>query len=160
MRTFEIGLVLPAEESWVDGATPRWTDIRDFALRAETLGFDTVWVPDELLWRPAGGRVTGWWEGVALTGAVAATTSRIKVGTWVMSALHRNPGITAKAVETLDEVSGGRFVFAPGSGVARARGPEVFQFQANWVNFGRTKEVLKRESGPLPGRCRAVCAVL
>jgi alkanesulfonate monooxygenase SsuD/methylene tetrahydromethanopterin reductase-like flavin-dependent oxidoreductase (luciferase family) len=51
-----------------------------------------------------------------MTGAVAAATSRVKVGTWIMSALHRNPGLTAKAVETLDEISGGRFVFGLGSG--------------------------------------------
>ena len=33
---------------------------------------------------------------------------------------------------------------------------EVFQFQANWVNFGRTEELLKRELSPLPGQCRAI----
>ena len=43
-------------------------------------------------------------------------TSRAKVGTWVMSALHRNPGIIAKTAETLDEISGGRFVFGLGAG--------------------------------------------
>jgi alkanesulfonate monooxygenase SsuD/methylene tetrahydromethanopterin reductase-like flavin-dependent oxidoreductase (luciferase family) len=53
-----------------------------------------------------------------MTGAVAAATSRVKVGTWVLSALHRNPGITAKVVETLDEISGGRLVFGLGSGHA------------------------------------------
>ena len=57
-----------------------------------------------------------------MAGAVAAVTSRIKVGTWVLSALHRNAGITAKAVETLDEISGGRFVLGLGAGHAgRAR---------------------------------------
>jgi alkanesulfonate monooxygenase SsuD/methylene tetrahydromethanopterin reductase-like flavin-dependent oxidoreductase (luciferase family) len=114
----ELGIVLPMEESWTDGATPRWVEIRDLALRAEEIGFDTVWIPDELLWRPADGGVRGWWECVAMSGAVAAATSRVKVGTWILSALHRNPGITAKAVETLDEISGGRFVFGLGSGHA------------------------------------------
>lgn len=28
MRTLEIGLVLPMEESWTDGATPRWVGVR------------------------------------------------------------------------------------------------------------------------------------
>jgi len=118
MRNLEIGLVLPMEESWTDGATPRWVDIRELALRAEAIGFDTVWVPDELLWRSSDGALRGWWECVAMAGAIAAATSRIKVGTWILSALHRNPGITAKAVETLDEISGGRFVFGLGSGHA------------------------------------------
>src|SRR6266516_3866258 len=36
------------EESWTDGATARWTEIRDLAVRAEEIGFETVWIPDEL----------------------------------------------------------------------------------------------------------------
>jgi alkanesulfonate monooxygenase SsuD/methylene tetrahydromethanopterin reductase-like flavin-dependent oxidoreductase (luciferase family) len=118
MRPFEVGLVLPMGDSFVDGTTARWVDIRDLAVRAEEIGFDIVWTADELLWRPAEGRPQGWWEGVAMTGAVAAATSRVKVGTWILSALHRNPAITAKAVETIDEISGGRFVFGLGSGHA------------------------------------------
>jgi alkanesulfonate monooxygenase SsuD/methylene tetrahydromethanopterin reductase-like flavin-dependent oxidoreductase (luciferase family) len=118
MRSIELGLVLPMEESWTDGSTPRWVEIRELATRAEAMGFDTVWIPDELLWRQPDGQIHGWWECVAMAGAVAAATSRVKVGTWVMSALHRNPGITAKAVETIDEISGGRFVFGLGSGHA------------------------------------------
>lgn len=51
-----------------------------------------------------------------MAGAVAASTSKIKVGTWVLSALHRNPGIIAKTAETLDEISGGRFIFGLGAG--------------------------------------------
>lgn len=125
MRPFEIGLVLPMGDTFVDGSTARWVDIRDLALRAEELGFDAVWTADELLWRSPDGKPQGWWEGVAMTGAVAAATSRLKVGTWVLSALHRNPGITAKAVETIDEISGGRFVFGLGSGHA---GPQAHAF--------------------------------
>jgi len=141
MRALEIGIVLPAEESWVDGATPRWPEIRDIATRAEALGFDAVWVPDELLWRPADGRLIGWWEGVSLTGAVAAATARIKVGTWVLSALHRNPGITAKAAETLDEISGGRFVFGLGSGHAGGQA-HAFGLPEDHV-FGRFEEAVE-----------------
>src|SRR6185295_10723207 len=118
MRPVEIGLVLPMGDTFVDGSTARWADIRDLALRGEELKFDTVWTADELLWRPADGKPQGWWEGVAMTAALAAATSRVKVGPWVFSALHRNPGITAKAVETIDEISGGRFVFGLGSGHA------------------------------------------
>jgi alkanesulfonate monooxygenase SsuD/methylene tetrahydromethanopterin reductase-like flavin-dependent oxidoreductase (luciferase family) len=116
VRSIELGLVLPMEESWTDGSTPRWVEIRELATRAEAIGFDTVWIPDELLWRPPDGQVRGWWECVAMAGAVAAATSRVKVRTWIMSGLHRNPGLTAKAVETLDEISAGRFVFGLGSG--------------------------------------------
>jgi alkanesulfonate monooxygenase SsuD/methylene tetrahydromethanopterin reductase-like flavin-dependent oxidoreductase (luciferase family) len=141
MRSLEIGLVLPMEESWTDGATPRWVEIRRLAIRAEEIGFDTVWIPDELLWRPPDGQVRGWWECVAMAGAIAASTSRIKVGTWILSALHRNPGITAKAVETLDEISAGRFVFGLGSGHA-GRQARAFGLPEDHV-IGRFEEAIE-----------------
>ncbi len=141
MRSIELGLVLPMEEAWTDGSTPRWVEIRELAIRAEAMGFDTVWIPDELLWRPAEGQTRGWWECVAMTGAVAAATSRVKVGTWVLSALHRNPGITAKAVETLDEISGGRFVLGLGSGHA-GRQAHAFGLPEDHV-IGRFEEAVE-----------------
>ena len=158
MRPFEIGLVLPMGDTFVDGATARWVDIRDLALRAEELGFDTVWTADELLWRPPDGKPQGWWEGVAMTGAVAAATSRVKVGTWILSALHRNPGITAKAVETLDEISGGRFVFGLGSGHAGRQAHAWFSGSPRSladVALDRIATV----SGPLEGRLILVVGV-
>jgi alkanesulfonate monooxygenase SsuD/methylene tetrahydromethanopterin reductase-like flavin-dependent oxidoreductase (luciferase family) len=141
MRAFEVGLALPMGDSFVDGSAVRWSAIRDLALRAEAIGFDTVWTADELLWRPKDGRAQGWWEGVAMTGAVAAATSRIKVGTWVLSALHRNPGITAKVAETLDEISDGRFVFGLGSGHA-GRQAHAFGLPEDHV-FGRFEEAIE-----------------
>ncbi len=141
MRHLEIGLVLPMGESFVDGSTARWVEIRDLAVHAEAIGFDTVWVADELLWRPPDGEAQGWWECVAMAGAVAAATSRVKVGTWVLSALHRNPGITAKAVETIDEISGGRFVLGLGSGHA-GRQAHAFGLPEDHV-FGRFEEAVE-----------------
>ena len=141
MRPFEVGLVLPMGESFVDGSTTRWVAIRDLAVRAEQIGFDTVWTVDELLWRPPDEDAHGWWECVAMTGAVAAVTSRVKVGTWILSALHRNPGITAKAVETLDEISGGRFVFGLGSGHSGRQG-HTFGLPEDKV-FSRFEEALE-----------------
>jgi alkanesulfonate monooxygenase SsuD/methylene tetrahydromethanopterin reductase-like flavin-dependent oxidoreductase (luciferase family) len=175
MRPIEIGLVLPMGDTFVDGSTARWVDIRDLALRAEELGFDTVWTADELLWRPAEGKPQGWWEGVAMTAAVAAATSRVKVGTWILSALHRNPGITAKAVETIDEVSGGRFVFGLGSGHAGRQAhafglpedhvysrfeealsiivPLLRQGRADFEGtFHAARDLEQRPRGPRPGR--------
>lgn len=141
MRHLELGLVLPMGESFVDGSTARWSDIRELAIRAEQIGFDTVWTADELLWRPSGGPAQGWWECVAMTGALAAATSRVKVGTWVLSALHRNAGITAKAVETLDEISGGRVLFGLGSGHAGGQA-HAFGLPEDHV-FGRFEEAVE-----------------
>src|SRR4029079_6807853 len=175
MRPIEIGLVLPMGDTFVDGSTARWADIRALALRAEEVGFDTVWTADELLWQPTDGKVQGWWEGVAITAAIAEATSRVKVGTWILSALHRNPGITAKAVETIDEISGGRFVFGLGSGHAGAQAhafglpedhvhsrfaealevilPLLRQGRADFQGtFHAARSLQQRPVGPRPGR--------
>src|SRR6185503_17087155 len=141
MRSLEIGLVLPMGDSFVDGTTVRWAAIRDLAVRAEAIGFDAVWTADELLWRPEGGSKQGWWECLAMTGAVAAATSKVKVGTWILSALHHNPGILAKAAETLDEIIGGRFVFGLGAGHAGRQGRAFGLPEDRTV--GRFEEALK-----------------
>jgi alkanesulfonate monooxygenase SsuD/methylene tetrahydromethanopterin reductase-like flavin-dependent oxidoreductase (luciferase family) len=116
MRSFPIGVMLPLNQQGPERTTARWTELRAMALRAEELGFDTVWTPDELLWLHEDAPPQGVWEGVAMAGAVAAVTSTVTVGTWVLSALHRNAGITAKVAETLDEIAGGRFIFGLGAG--------------------------------------------
>lgn len=115
------------------GVKPRWSDIQRQARLAEQVGFDTAWLADELQWESdAWDGPVGFWECVALAGAVAASTESINVGTWVLSALHRNPGLTARVSETLNEISGGRFVFGFGSGHAGRQG-EAFGFPPNYT---------------------------
>jgi alkanesulfonate monooxygenase SsuD/methylene tetrahydromethanopterin reductase-like flavin-dependent oxidoreductase (luciferase family) len=117
VERFELGAVMPLMQNGPDRFVPGWASLREQARSAEEIGFDTIWTPDELLWRgDDDGPPHGVWEGIAMAGAVAAVTSEAKVGTWVMSALHRNPAIIAKAAETLDEISGGRFTFGLGAG--------------------------------------------
>jgi alkanesulfonate monooxygenase SsuD/methylene tetrahydromethanopterin reductase-like flavin-dependent oxidoreductase (luciferase family) len=142
LRDFEIGIVMPLAQFGADRTTPRWTDIRRMATRAEELGFDTIWTPDELLWRTPDAAQQGIWDGVSMAGAVAAVTSRAKVGTWVLSALHRNPGIIAKTAETLDEISGGRFVFGLGAGHEWPGQAHAFGLPENKI-FARFEEALE-----------------
>lgn len=52
---------------------------------------------------------------VALT-AAAAATERLRVGTGICLVAQRDPIVTAKAVATLDQISGGRFLFGVGAG--------------------------------------------
>jgi alkanesulfonate monooxygenase SsuD/methylene tetrahydromethanopterin reductase-like flavin-dependent oxidoreductase (luciferase family) len=116
MGRFELGVVMPNMQFGPDRTTAHWPEIKALAGRAEDIGFDTIWIADELLWRMEDGAPRGCWDGISLAGAVAAATSKAKVGTWVLSALHRNPAIIAKTAETLDDISGGRFVFGLGAG--------------------------------------------
>jgi probable F420-dependent oxidoreductase len=48
--------------------------------------------------------------------AAAAVTERLKLGTGVCLVIERDPIVTAKEVATLDQVSGGRFLFGVGAG--------------------------------------------
>jgi alkanesulfonate monooxygenase SsuD/methylene tetrahydromethanopterin reductase-like flavin-dependent oxidoreductase (luciferase family) len=142
MRPLKVGLVLPLLEDPQTGDKVPWATIRRQALLAEEIGFDSVLVPDELLWHQAewpGPR--GFWECVSMTAAVAAATSRIEVGTWVLSSLHRNPGLTAKVAETIDEISGGRFLLGLGSGHAGKQG-EAFGYPLDRT-IGRYEEALQ-----------------
>jgi probable F420-dependent oxidoreductase len=49
-------------------------------------------------------------------GAVAAATSRLRLGTGICLVIERDPITTAKEVATLDRLSGGRFLFGIGGG--------------------------------------------
>ena len=141
-QRFQLGLVLPMFQHGPERTTPRWTVIRDMAVRAEKAGFDTIWTTDELLWRTSDGPPQGYWEGVSMAGAVAAVTTRAQVGSWVMSALHRNPAIIAKAAETLDEISGGRFIFGLGAGHAWPGQATAFGLPERDI-FARFEEALE-----------------
>ena len=137
-----LGLVIITGQVGPERVTLRWTDIRVLALRAEEIGFDTVWAPDELLWRPAGRPQFGVWDVVSMLGALAAVTSRVEIGSWVISALHRNPGITAKVAETIDEISGGRFIFGLGAGHAWPGQAQAFGLPEDHI-YARFEEALE-----------------
>lgn len=140
--TVKFGLVPTAFESPEDGSKPTWDNIRLQAVAAEELGFDIVWAPDEMLWRvPDWHGPSGWWECVALTGALAAATTRIQIGTWVLSALHRNPGLSVRVAHTLDEISAGRFVLGLGAGHAGDQG-KTFGYPLD-KTVGRYEEALE-----------------
>lgn len=142
MGRFEIGVVLGTWRSSQDPAAVPWSEIRNLAIRAEEAGFDTVWSPDELLGRLVkDGRRYGFWDGIAMPAALAAATTRIGIGTWVMSALHRNPGISAKAAETIDEISGGRFILGLGAGHAGS-GAHAFGLPEDHI-YERFEEALE-----------------
>lgn len=142
-RVIEVGVVLPVQQLGPERTTRRWLEIQEMALLAEELGFDTVWIPDELLWQSGEGREpSGFWDGVSLAGAVAAVTSTVAVGTWVLSALHRNAGIIAKTAETLDEISGGRFIFGLGAGHEWPGQARAFGLPETQI-FDRYEEALK-----------------
>jgi F420-dependent oxidoreductase-like protein len=79
------------------------------AQAAERAGFDAVSLMDHLHQiRPYMSRDDPILETYVLLGALAARTSRIRLGTLVTAVTYRNPALLAKMVTTLDVVSNGR----------------------------------------------------
>jgi probable F420-dependent oxidoreductase len=115
-RPLKVGLGLPDSEGLLDGATARWTDLLAIARQAEESGFDSVWVQDHLLFRFPGQEAEGPWESFSLLAALAAATTRVELGTLVTCTSFRNPALTAKIVDTIDEISGGRLILGLGAG--------------------------------------------
>ncbi len=115
-RPFEIGLFVPHFERPWNGTTIGWSQIRDVATTAETVGFDSVWLPDHLLFRFPNVHPQGAWDVWSLMPALAAVTSRVKIAPLVACASFRNPALIAKMADTIDEISGGRFILGLGAG--------------------------------------------
>lgn len=117
-RPLKIGIMLPESEREMGGATARWSDFYAMGQAIEELGFDSLWFADHLLMQMPGYEVQGAWEAMSVLSAFAATTKRITIAPFVASTAYRNPALTAKIAETIDEISGGRFILGLGSGWA------------------------------------------
>lgn len=111
-RPLKVGIQLP-EIEW----EARWTDLRAMAVRAEELGFDSIWYGDHLLYRRAGDdRARGPWECWSVLAGLAAVTSRVSIGPLVAATAFHAPAMLAKKAATVDEISGGRLTLGLGAG--------------------------------------------
>jgi len=99
----------------VEGDAEKWNVAVDVALRAEQLGFHSIWVYDHFhnVPRPAHEAVFECWTTMA---AISQRTSRIRLGQMVGCNSYRNPGLLAKITSTLDVISGGRLEWGIGAG--------------------------------------------
>ena len=110
-RPIRVGIQLPEVEREV-----RWPEYLAMAKAAEDVGFDTLWLGDHLLYRYADGSTRGPWEVWTTLSALAASTSRIRLGPLVAATAFHAPPMLAKLAATVDEVSGGRLILGLGAG--------------------------------------------
>jgi len=104
----------------------------DAVLEAERLGFESCWLPehlvltDDMTGSPHPGQdhppippTTPVFDAFAMLAYLAARTSRIRLGTNVYLMGLRHPFVAARAVQTLDIISGGRAEIGIGAGWLR-----------------------------------------
>src|ERR1700688_1074409 len=102
----KLGYLLPTREQIMEGR-PEASRLLALAQRAETLGFDSIWVGDSLLARPRHDPLT-------LLAGVAGRVPRIELGTAVLLPALRNPVLLAHQVATLDQIAEGRLILGVG----------------------------------------------
>jgi len=103
------GIAIPQTSSPVDGRL-----IRRSIERAEELGYESVWVQEQII------SDSPILEPVTLLAYAAALTSKVRLGTAVLLTVIRNPVQLAKSLASLDQLSRGRLTVGVGIG-----GPHV-----------------------------------
>jgi alkanesulfonate monooxygenase SsuD/methylene tetrahydromethanopterin reductase-like flavin-dependent oxidoreductase (luciferase family) len=86
------------------------------AQEADALGFDDLWVADHLMLGKDNAILEGW----TTLAALAGSTTRARLGMIHQAHFFRNPALAAKMGATLDQISGGRFIFFADPAFGRA----------------------------------------
>ena len=97
------------------GGAPDPGRFRELAVRAEELGYDSIWAGDHISYRNPILDIV-----VALS-TFAAATERITIGAGIVLLPLRHPSVVAKEFASLDHVSGGRVILGIGVGGESAK---------------------------------------
>jgi probable F420-dependent oxidoreductase len=149
------GLALPQYDFSLPGIPGiGWPSVREWARRAEELGFHSVWLSDHLFLDiaryGATERKQGAMECLATLAALASATERVRLGTLVVCNDLRLPTVLAKTATAIDLVSDGRLELGMGAGwyedEYRAAG---VPFEPPGVRIARLAEALQIVTGLL-----------
>ena len=153
----------------------------------EDRGFESLWVPEhthipssrKTAYPAGGGLIRPYYDIMdpfLVLNAAATVTTTLKIGTGIALVVQRDPIVTAKLVSSIDQLSGGRFLFGVGNGwnqdeienhgtefksrhkLARERieamkaiwGQEEPEYHGEFVNFDKMKQWPKPRQTPHP----------
>ena len=147
--------------TWEGGPTALRERLADVARLADQAGFDRISVMDHV-WQIGhlGPPEHEMLEAYTTLGYLAGKTERVKLLTVVTAVVYRDPGLLAKAVTTLDVLSGGRAMLGIGAAwnEDEARGLGLF-FPSTAERFERLEEALQicqqmwsEDDGPYDGK--------
>ena len=142
------GLTLPHYGFSLPTGEIAFTDAAGWARRAETLGFDSVWVSDHFFYSfaryGADPSPIASLEPLATLAGVAAVTDRVRLGTLVLCAAFRHPALLARAATSIDLLSGGRLDLGLGAGwMAEEFEAFGFRFGSAGERFGILEETVE-----------------
>jgi alkanesulfonate monooxygenase SsuD/methylene tetrahydromethanopterin reductase-like flavin-dependent oxidoreductase (luciferase family) len=120
-----------------DGNQPTKEQIISLAQYAEALGYDSLSVNDHIVFH------TSWLDALSTLSAVAASTTRILIGTSILNIVVRNPVVCAKALAAIDILSSGRLFAGVGPGSYRGDYDACgIDFSERWPRFSEALEIL------------------
>ncbi|MCC7366052.1 MAG: LLM class flavin-dependent oxidoreductase [Dehalococcoidia bacterium] len=93
-----------------------WATLLERCRRLEELGIECAWIDDHIVNPPRPGGP--WAEAWTTLAALAASTTRIRLGTLVANVVLRSPALLAREALTVEQVSGGRLELGVGAGYA------------------------------------------
>lgn len=138
--TVPVGVFVP--QGWrldlveIDSPEQQYEAMTSVATRAESLGFDSVWLYDHFYTVPTIEQETTF-EAWISTAGLCRDTSRIKVGQMVTCNGYRNPALLAKMASTVDVMSHSRLICGLGAG----------WYESEWRGYGFGFPQLKDRMG-------------
>jgi len=156
----KVGLHI-SDFTWDGGAPELRFRLAEIAQRAELAGVDRISVMDHV-WQIGhlGPPEHEMLEAYTALGWLAAKTERVKLLTMVTAVVYREPGLLAKAVSTLDVLSGGRAILGIGAAwnedEARGLGllfpPTAERFERLEEAILIVKQMWSDDDGPFDGK--------
>ena len=127
-----------------NGTGDIWADVKAHIQRAEKHGFDSFWVMDHFYQLPVHGlQEEPFLDAWTVLPALAAVTSRIRLGAMVSPVGYRNPALLACMAASLDHISSGRMNFGFGAGGFK---PEYRSYGFEFIEKASTRLAQMKEA--------------